>query len=74
MLRALSSAPGISTDLYGRENRVAALLNGAIVVPAKYAQVHPLRCDDGKFPADFRSSKMVSAMRVLDSTRSLAPK
>ncbi|KAI4153854.1 MAG: hypothetical protein LQ341_000469 [Variospora aurantia] len=49
-----------------RDNRVAALLNGAILAPGRYAQVYPLRCDDGTYPTDFKSSKTVAAMRVLD--------
>lgn len=50
-----------------RDNRVAALLNGAILAPAKFAQVHPLRCDDGTYPADFQFPKTVEAMKILDS-------
>ncbi|KAL8742015.1 MAG: hypothetical protein Q9184_008315 [Pyrenodesmia sp. 2 TL-2023] len=56
-------------DSVRRDNRVAALLNGAILAPSKYALVHPLRCDDGSYPADFRSAKTVSAMRVLDNSQ-----
>ncbi|KAL8950723.1 MAG: hypothetical protein Q9222_003259 [Ikaeria aurantiellina] len=54
-------------DQIRRENSVAALLNAAILPPAKYAQVYPLRCDDGTLPADFKSPKTVEAMKVLDS-------
>ncbi|KAL8812016.1 MAG: hypothetical protein Q9200_001348 [Gallowayella weberi] len=54
-------------DFVRKENRVAALLNGAILAPAKYAQVHPLRCEDGSFPADFKLGKTVEAMKVLDN-------
>ncbi|KAL8732881.1 MAG: hypothetical protein Q9166_002482 [cf. Caloplaca sp. 2 TL-2023] len=56
-------------DFVRKENRVAALLNGAILPPAKYAQVHPLRCDDGSFPADYRLAKTVEAMKVLDNSQ-----
>ncbi|KAI4146041.1 MAG: hypothetical protein L6R39_003615 [Caloplaca ligustica] len=54
-------------DFIRKENKVAALLNGAILAPAKYAQVYPLRCDDGTFPTDFKSAKTVDTMRTLDS-------
>ncbi|KAL9576537.1 MAG: hypothetical protein Q9212_007014 [Teloschistes hypoglaucus] len=52
-----------------RDNRVAALLNGAILAPAKFAQVHPLRCDDGTYPADFQAPKTVEAMKILDNSQ-----
>ncbi|KAI4109417.1 MAG: hypothetical protein L6R37_000574 [Teloschistes peruensis] len=53
-------------DQTRKDNRVAALLNGAILAPAKFAQVHPLRCDDGTYPADFQFPKTVEAMKILD--------
>ncbi|KAL8697921.1 MAG: hypothetical protein Q9201_006854 [Fulgogasparrea decipioides] len=56
-------------DQIRKDNRVAALLNGAILAPAKYAQVYPLRCDDGSFPTDFKSAKTVEAMKVLDNSQ-----
>ncbi|KAL8639751.1 MAG: hypothetical protein Q9228_003247 [Teloschistes exilis] len=52
-----------------KDNRVAALLNGAILAPAKFAQVHPLRCDDGTYPADFQFPKTVEAMKILDNSQ-----
>ncbi|KAL8938267.1 MAG: hypothetical protein Q9216_003984 [Gyalolechia sp. 2 TL-2023] len=57
-------------DYVRKENRVVALLNGAILPPARYAQVHPMRSEDGSFPADFKSAKTVGVMRTLDSQSS----
>ncbi|KAL9003596.1 MAG: hypothetical protein Q9188_003547 [Gyalolechia gomerana] len=56
-------------DYIRKENKVAALLNGAILPPARYAQVWPLRSDDGNFPADFKSPKTVGVMRTLDNSQ-----
>ncbi|KAI4253755.1 MAG: hypothetical protein LQ352_003502 [Teloschistes flavicans] len=56
-------------DQTRKDNRVAALLNGAILAPAKFAQVHPLRCDDGTYPADFQFPKTVEAMKILDNSQ-----
>lgn len=56
-------------DYIRKENKVAALLNGTIMPPARYAQVHPMRCDDGSFPADFKSAKTVGVMKTLDNSQ-----
>ncbi|KAL9602342.1 MAG: hypothetical protein Q9219_001908 [cf. Caloplaca sp. 3 TL-2023] len=56
-------------DFIRKENKVAALLNGAIIPPAKYAQVYPLRCEDGSFPSDFKSAKTTAVMKTLDNSQ-----
>ncbi|KAI4184879.1 MAG: hypothetical protein L6R41_004459 [Letrouitia leprolyta] len=56
-------------DYIRKENKVAALLNGAIMPPARYAQVHPMRSEDGTFPADFKSAKTVGVMKTLDNSQ-----
>lgn len=43
------------------------MANAAIVNPARFAQVHPMRCEDGSYPPDYANAKTVEVMRVLDS-------
>ncbi|KAL8837590.1 MAG: hypothetical protein Q9170_002467 [Blastenia crenularia] len=56
-------------DYVRQENKAAALLNGGIMPSLKYAQVYPMRCDDGTLPPDFKSAKTMIAMRTLDNSQ-----
>ncbi|KAL8670291.1 MAG: hypothetical protein Q9168_005161 [Polycauliona sp. 1 TL-2023] len=50
-------------------NLSAALMNSQILPPVRYAQVHPMKCEDGSFPPDYDISKTVEAMKVLDNSQ-----
>ncbi|KAI4275891.1 MAG: hypothetical protein LQ337_002856 [Flavoplaca oasis] len=56
-----------SEEQIRRDNLATAMANAAIVNPARFAQVHPMRCEDGSYPPDYANAKTVEVMRVLDS-------
>ncbi|KAL8986205.1 MAG: hypothetical protein Q9205_000279 [Flavoplaca limonia] len=56
-----------SEEKIRRDNLATAMANAAIVNPARFAQVHPMRCEDGSYPPDYANAKTVEVMRVLDS-------
>ncbi len=45
----------------------ASLRNGSIINPARFAQVFPMKCEDGSYPPDYKHAKTVETMKVLDS-------
>jgi len=55
-------------DLVRRTNLLVQFVNGQIAWAAKYGQLQPKMCADGRFPPDFRSGRTVEEIRVTDPT------
>lgn len=51
-----------------RNNLFVQLVNGQISYAAKYGQMQPKMCTDGRFPPDFRTARTVEEVKVMDPT------
>ncbi|KAF2398284.1 hypothetical protein EJ06DRAFT_523136 [Trichodelitschia bisporula] len=53
-------------EVVRRTNLAVQLVNGQIAHSARYAQVQPKICRDGRFPNEFRAPKTVEELRSMD--------
>ncbi|CAL8578155.1 hypothetical protein XPA_003957 [Xanthoria parietina] len=56
-------------DEIRQANMSASLRNGSIINPARFAQVFPMKCEDGSYPPDYKHAKTVETMKVLDNSQ-----
>lgn len=61
-LESLRMADSLCTST----NLAVQIANGQITHSARYAQVQPKMCPDGRFPSDFRMAKTLEEVIVLD--------
>ncbi|KAF2231653.1 hypothetical protein EV356DRAFT_286580 [Viridothelium virens] len=52
-----------------RHNLAVALVNSQLNSSARYGQLQPMMCRDGRFPDDFRLPKTIEEVKVIDPTR-----
>jgi hypothetical protein len=65
LLRVLTTANNL---IPSRTNLLVQFVNGQITWAAKYGQLQPKMCSDGRFPPDFQSAKTVEEVKVIDPT------